>query len=88
MYESKREDIVLLFALIESQNLVMFRIDKNILKIKKNDNKDYITIFEKENIKKEEIYLEKKNKIIIAKFPDNTDYKIIFKFEEYSKLND
>ena len=88
MYESKREDIVLLFALIESQNLVMFHVDKHKLKTNKIEGKDYITIFEKENIKKDEIYLEKKNKIIIAKFPDNTDYKIIFKFEEYSKLND
>ena len=61
--------------------------DKFNFKILKQGGKDSITIFEKENIKKEEIYLEKKNKIIIAKFPDVTEYKIIFEFVEYSSLN-
>jgi hypothetical protein len=67
----------------------MFEVDKSTKELKMLDNtKDSITIFEKENIKKDEIYLEKNKKIIIAKYPDNTDYKIISKFVEYSKLKD
>ena len=45
------------------------------------------TIFdEKENIRKEDIYIQKDSKIIIVKFPDSDQYKIIFDFVEEAKI--
>lgn len=50
------------------------------------DGRDYRTIFDKENIRKEDIYLQKDSKIIILKYPDSDQYKIIFDFVEDSKV--
>ncbi len=90
MYKSKsNKDIVLLFALIESQNLVVFELDKKTfktVKTKEMEGREYRTIFDKENIRKEDIYLQKDSKIIIVKFPDSDQYKIIFDFVEEAKI--
>ena len=40
-------------------------------------DREYKTIFEKENLRKEDIYIQKESKIIILKYPDSEFYKMI-----------
>lgn len=79
---SRNKDVVLLFALIESQNLVVFELQRDqadrrvfkTVKTREMEGRDYVTILDLENIRKEDIYLLKDSQIIIVKYPDSDQY--------------
>ena len=50
-------------------------------------DREYKTIFEKENLRKEDIYIQKESKIIILKYPDSDQYKLITDFVEEPQSN-
>lgn len=91
MFKSKkRQDVVLLFALVDSQNLVVFELQSEssdrktfkTIKTKEMDNKEYRTISDIENTRKEDIYILKESKLIIVKINDTDQYQIIYDFVE------
>jgi hypothetical protein len=45
-------------------------------------DREYKTIFEKENLRKEDIYMQKESKIIILKYPESEFYKLLTDFVE------
>ena len=45
-------------------------------------DREYKTIFEKENLRKEDIYVQKESKIIILKYPESEYYKLLTDFVE------
>lgn len=66
MYKSKMsKDVVLLFVLIDSNNLVVFELQREAknsntfktVKTRDMDTRDYRTVLDKENMRKEDIYL-------------------------------
>ena len=78
--EDETKNIVYLFALKESQNLIMYKIDNSNVKnskLMRNDNKnlDYFSIQDKiaGGINKQDIFLDKKNKIIVVTLKNSPD---------------
>jgi hypothetical protein len=52
------------------------------------DNKEYITISDIENTRKEDIYILKESKLIIVKINDDSDqYQILYNYVENSKVS-
>lgn len=55
--------------------------------MKELDNKEYRTISDIENTRKEDIYILKESKLIIVKINDTDQYQILFDFVEDSKVD-
>jgi hypothetical protein len=55
--------------------------------MKELDNKEYRTISDIENTRKEDIYILKESKLIIVKINDTDQYQILYDFVEDSKVD-
>jgi len=55
--------------------------------MKELDNKEYKTISDIENTRKEDIYILKESKLIIVKINDTDQYQILYDFVEDSKVD-